>query len=190
MGSSKEQRNNNGVSGKSPQDDVLEEWTGKKLVVVEIGSSSILRVNGHVEEESLWKLQKCLIGVTASKSDLNRILDRLCSWGISVQNLSGDCFLLSFKKLELYKFLKDLNSSYLKEVFIEVYPWRESFRIPKRFIWLEVAGLPIHCWNQIMFNRIVTIWGRLEALGENANLAPCLDRVTLLISMARMENIE
>ncbi|KAK8605377.1 hypothetical protein V6N13_102159 [Hibiscus sabdariffa] len=38
-----------------------------------------------------------------------------------------------------------------------------------------------------MFNRNVTIWGRLEASGENANLAYGLDRVTLLISTTRME---
>ncbi|KAK8621896.1 hypothetical protein V6N13_097524 [Hibiscus sabdariffa] len=44
--------------------------------------------------------------------------------------------------------------------------------------------------KKIMFNRIATIWGRLEALGESANLAHGLDRVTQLISTARMEKIE
>ncbi|KAK8707432.1 hypothetical protein V6N13_058493 [Hibiscus sabdariffa] len=151
------------------------------------------RVQGHVEEETLCNLQRCLVGFTASESDSFRIQDRLCSWGfgdISVKKLSGRYFLLAFKDVQLFKFLEELNWSYLKEVFVEVFPWTASFKIPERFVWLEITGLPIHCWNQVTFKRIASVWGNLEALGENANQVYELDRLKILISSSQMEKIE
>ncbi|KAK8630039.1 hypothetical protein V6N13_078850 [Hibiscus sabdariffa] len=93
------------------------------------------------------------------------------------------------KDQELYKFHEDLHWSYLKEVFEEVEPWTEAYRIPKRVTWIQVSGIPLHCWNDTIFNRIAIVWGSLLALGENANQSIDCDKITMLISTRLRENL-
>ncbi|KAK8643910.1 hypothetical protein V6N13_013187 [Hibiscus sabdariffa] len=40
---------------------------------------------------------------------------------------------------------------------------------PDRATWLEVSGIPLHCWNDASLRRVTELWGSFEALGENAN---------------------
>ncbi|KAK8712680.1 hypothetical protein V6N13_147910 [Hibiscus sabdariffa] len=116
------------------------------------------RVKGFVEDETLWKLQQCLVGYTAVESDSARLHERLCKWGlceIKMKRMAGRVFLLEVEdNLVYYSSLKDSGWSYLKGVFIEVHPWSNSFRILEKVVWLELFGVPIHCWNQQMFRRI------------------------------------
>ncbi|KAK8648245.1 hypothetical protein V6N13_129005 [Hibiscus sabdariffa] len=115
------------------------------------------RIKGYVEEEMLWKLQKCLIGYTAVEGDTTRLQDNLCRWGlgeIKIKKMAGRVFLLEIEDVDVYNSLKDSGWSYLKEVFTEVHPWSESFRSPERVVWLEMVGVPLHCWNQNTFKRI------------------------------------
>ncbi|KAL4333410.1 hypothetical protein GQ457_07G016410 [Hibiscus cannabinus] len=118
------------------------------------------RVKGFVEDETLWKLQQCLVGYTAVESDSAQLHERLCKWGlgeIKIKRMAGRVFLLEVEDSLVYSSLKDYGWSYLKEVFTEVHPWSDSFRIPERVVWLELFGVPFHCWNQQTFRRIAEL---------------------------------
>ncbi|KAK8557266.1 hypothetical protein V6N13_013541 [Hibiscus sabdariffa] len=148
-------------------------WNGKhKLFSSEPGESNkdcishIKRIHGHVEEESLWRLSKSLIGLMATDCSTENVMDRLHNWGLGdleIRSLGSRRFLIVIKDDDLLKTLEGQQWSLLKEVEY----WVESFKIPERSTWIEVAGIPLHCWNSITFKRIAAAWGTLEALGEN-----------------------
>ncbi|KAK8624718.1 hypothetical protein V6N13_089605 [Hibiscus sabdariffa] len=89
----------------------------------------------------------------------------------------------------MYSSLKDSGWSYLKEVFYEVQPWSESFSVPERVTWVELMGVPLHCWNHQTFRNIAEVWGELLALGENAFQSFGVGRMSILISTSHLEKI-
>ncbi|KAK8628286.1 hypothetical protein V6N13_063995 [Hibiscus sabdariffa] len=171
-------------------------WNGKhKLFSSEPGESSkdcishIKRIHGHVEEESLWRLSKSLIGLMATDCSTENVMDRLHNWGLGdleIRSLGSRRFLIVIKDDDLLKTLEGQQWSLLKEVEY----WVESFKIPERSTWIEVAGIPLHCWNSITFKRIAAAWGTLEALGENGNQILGCEKVSMLISTTQQEEIE
>ncbi|KAK8706362.1 hypothetical protein V6N13_049931 [Hibiscus sabdariffa] len=64
--------------------------------------------------------------------------------------------------------LENLKFIGWEEIFVEVKSWTETPSQVERATWLEVSGVPPHCWNQITFKRVAELWGSFEALGENA----------------------
>ncbi|KAL4282265.1 hypothetical protein GQ457_03G001630 [Hibiscus cannabinus] len=86
---------------------------------------------------------------------------------------------------DLLKTLEENLWSLLKEVFVDVEFWSDSFKIPERTTWIEVAGIPLHCWNSITFNGIAAAWGSLEALGENANQALGCEKALICIELGK-----
>ncbi|KAK8609370.1 hypothetical protein V6N13_061819 [Hibiscus sabdariffa] len=107
------------------------------------------KVTGYVEDETLWKLQRSLVGFTASDNDSRRISDRLCNWGlgeIKVKKMGGTgrVFLLEIEDKLMYNSLKETGWSILLETFTEIHPWSESFRTPERIVWIELSGVPPH----------------------------------------------
>ncbi|KAK8583217.1 hypothetical protein V6N13_021929 [Hibiscus sabdariffa] len=150
------------------------------------------KVTGFIAEEALWNLQYCLVGFTTNETDSNRVHERLCKWGlgeIKVKRMAGRIFLLEVDNYLTFNSLKESNWSYLKEIFVEVQPWAESFKIPERVTWIELIGTPLHCWNHHTFKKIAEIWGELLALGENAFQTFGAERMTLLISTNQLEMI-
>ncbi|KAK8547046.1 hypothetical protein V6N13_099791 [Hibiscus sabdariffa] len=115
------------------------------------------KVQGHIEEETLRKLESCLVGTMATICSSSNVEERLNRWGL------GD---VKVKK-----------------------PWTEAYRIPERVTWIQVSGIPLHCWNDTTFNRIATVWGSLLALGENANQSIDCDKITMLVSTRLRENL-
>ncbi|KAK8714483.1 hypothetical protein V6N13_149673 [Hibiscus sabdariffa] len=100
------------------------------------------------------------------------IMTRLHEWGlgnINIHRMRGEYYHISIEDDELYIMLEDLNWSYLKEIFSEVGPWLESMNRRERATWLEVKGVPLHCWNDTTLKRVAEIWGTFEALGENVS---------------------
>ncbi|KAK8663515.1 hypothetical protein V6N13_083331 [Hibiscus sabdariffa] len=151
------------------------------------------KVYGHVEDEDLWKMRRCLVGEAATICSANSLEDRLRSWGlgeIKVQRMGGRMFLITIEDEELYTMMEGLEWSYLKEIFVEIYPWSENISIQRRVTWLEAGGVPLHCWNNVTFNRIVELWGKVEALGENVFKLYDCEKFTLLISTSQMTRIE
>ncbi|KAK8617256.1 hypothetical protein V6N13_080174 [Hibiscus sabdariffa] len=151
------------------------------------------RIQGHVVDEELWELKRSLVGVMGTVCKTSSIISRLQSWGlgeIKVKRLGGKSFLLSFSDDELFTMLEDLEWSYLKEIFIEVVPWSEKLIQVERETWLEISGLPLHCWNQCTFERVAELWGSFEALGENSFRIKNCEKVTVLITSYQIENID
>ncbi|KAK8544296.1 hypothetical protein V6N13_034658 [Hibiscus sabdariffa] len=157
----KEKMHNTSLSTGNRMDN---RWNGKhKLFSPELGESSkdyishIKRIHGHVEEESLWRLSKSLIGLMATNCSSENVMDRLHNWGLGdmeIRSLGSRRFLIFIKEDDLLKTLEGQQWSLLKEVFVEVDYWVESFKIPERSTWIEVTGIPLHCWNSITFKRI------------------------------------
>ncbi|KAK8635406.1 hypothetical protein V6N13_004143 [Hibiscus sabdariffa] len=123
-------------------------------------SSEMKKIIGHVVDEELWKMKRSLAGVMTTICSVRSITSRLQEWrlgGIKVQRMGGKVFLLSFEDDELYTMLEDLNWSYLKEIFCKVELWSEAAKRPDRATWLEILGLPLHCWNNITLKRVAEI---------------------------------
>ncbi|KAK8615170.1 hypothetical protein V6N13_068951 [Hibiscus sabdariffa] len=91
-------------------------------------------------------------------------------------------FLIDIKDQELKSKLQLREWAILKEVFCEVEAWTEVFHLPERTTWIQVTGVPLHCWNPTTFKRIVDYWGSLISLGENASQSFDCEKVPLLIS--------
>ncbi|KAK8686510.1 hypothetical protein V6N13_125534 [Hibiscus sabdariffa] len=157
------------------------------------GSARKKKILGHVENEDLWNMKRCLIGEMATVCSVSSITSRLQEWGlndIKVQRMGGKIFLLSFEDDELYIMLEDLDWSYLKEIFCKVERWTESVKRPDRATWIEISGLPLHFWNDVTLKRMAEIWRRLEALGENVNHVLDCEKVSILITTNHANIIE
>ncbi|KAK8597763.1 hypothetical protein V6N13_095161 [Hibiscus sabdariffa] len=151
------------------------------------------KVIGHVVEEELWKLQKCLVGVTTTVCSVKYIANRLEEWGLNgirILRMGGKTFLLTFEDEDLYIMLEDLEWSYLKEIFYKIDVWSEKDRSPSRATWIEVRGLPLHVWNGPTLKRIAAIWGNFEAWGENFNRVFDAERTTILITTQQQGSID
>ncbi|KAK8696917.1 hypothetical protein V6N13_113087 [Hibiscus sabdariffa] len=151
------------------------------------------RISGHVDDEELWRMKRCLVGEMSFVCSTRSIALRLQDWGlgeINVRRMGRKIFLLSFDDDELYMMLEDLNWSYLKEIFAEIKPWSESLSQPDRATWLEISGIPLHCWNHTTVRRVGELWGTFEAFGENIMHDKDCEKVSVLISTSQKKRIE
>ncbi|KAK8625316.1 hypothetical protein V6N13_090190 [Hibiscus sabdariffa] len=173
--------------------DVLNLQSMKLEASRSLGNHEVRRVSGHVEEEDLWKMKRCLVGESSTVTSVCNIQDRLIKWGlgdIKVQRMGGKLYLLSFEDDELFLMLEDLNWSYLKEIFSKVEPWSEDIMGVARAVWIELSGIPLHCWNHITIKRIAELWGTFEAFGENIDHTLDCEKVTVLISTSHKKTID
>ncbi|KAL4375895.1 hypothetical protein GQ457_02G040260 [Hibiscus cannabinus] len=172
------------------KEDETEKVTGDQNLSEE---SKHKRLSGHVENEDLWGLRRCLVGETTTVCSLSYIHNRLIEWGvreIKIQRMGAKLFLLTIADEDLFLLLEDLNWSYLKEIFSKVTLWSEKMNYLERATWLEVRGIPILGWNYTNPKKIAELWGTFEFLGENANHTLDCERVTVLISTKQAKRIE
>ncbi|KAK8681352.1 hypothetical protein V6N13_053756 [Hibiscus sabdariffa] len=101
------------------------------------------RALGHVDED-LWKMKKCLVKEMSTVCAVTSIMERLSSRGLG-----------------------EIKVQRMGEIFTKVEPWSEKMTIPARATWLELTGVPLHCWNHVTIRRIAELWGHFEAFGEN-----------------------
>ncbi|PPD67330.1 hypothetical protein GOBAR_DD35792 [Gossypium barbadense] len=145
-------------------------------------------VQGHVEDEQLWKLQKCLVGEVASFCELKSLVDKVARIGlgeIGVKRIQGNYFLIEIQDKELFEILKQREWSYWKEFFIKIKPWSERLVFSERVPWIEVFGVPMNCWNYETFKRIAGKWGTLVSMGANN-----FEKVEMLISISQVKKID
>ncbi|KAL4309707.1 hypothetical protein GQ457_01G001200 [Hibiscus cannabinus] len=160
---------------------------------VKLTEQRLKRITGHVNDEALRRLERYVIGSTSTVCTSESVKDRLHNWGLGellVKSLGGKKFLIEFHDEELFNLLKEKNWTILEEIFLEVEIWTETFRVAERITWLEIIGLPLHCWNQETCRRIASIWGSLEALGENATQCLDCEKLTILISKNQIHKID
>ncbi|KAL4363278.1 hypothetical protein GQ457_04G006140 [Hibiscus cannabinus] len=172
---------------------VSKKQTTDSLEESESKEKRALRIEGFIQEEDILKLNMCAIGTMATACSTNSVTERLHGWGLGeliIKSMGGRRFLIEFKDKTLFEYFKEEKWSYLFEVFAELEPWTESFHLPERITWIQVEGLPLHCWNQTTFKRIVESWGSLLTLGENGNQCLDCEKVTLLISTKQRNNLD
>ncbi|KAK8674989.1 hypothetical protein V6N13_033063 [Hibiscus sabdariffa] len=165
----------------------------KPVAEAKTHKEALRRILGHREEESLWKLSKSLIGTMALDCDTEEVKRRLHNWGLGdfvVKKMGSRRFLIESIDDELLNLMEMQQWSLLKEIFLEVCYWSEAFKIPDHTTWVEVVGIPLHCWNYLTFKRIAECWGSLVALGENLNQIQGCEKMALLISTSQMMKIE
>ncbi|KAK8658930.1 hypothetical protein V6N13_029149 [Hibiscus sabdariffa] len=159
----------------------------------DIGKEKFKRIIGHVENEDLWNLRRCLVGVMDMVCSVSSIHSRLLKWGlgdINVQRLGAKMYLLTIMDEELSQMLEDVNWSYLKEIFSDVIPWSEKTSYSDRATWLEIRGLLLHYWNSVSLKKVVDLWGVFEAVGENDNHSLYCEKAMVLISTNQVKRID
>ncbi|PPR90015.1 hypothetical protein GOBAR_AA30663 [Gossypium barbadense] len=110
-----------------------------------------IAVQGHVEEEQLWKLQRCLVGETATCCDIKNLQERIVKVGlgeIRIRRIQGRFFLVDIPDDELFGILKQNDWGYLREFFVLIEPSSEVTIVEERVAWIEVAGVPLCCSNR------------------------------------------
>ncbi|KAE8716669.1 hypothetical protein F3Y22_tig00110114pilonHSYRG00633 [Hibiscus syriacus] len=143
-----------------------------------------VKVGNKVEAERVKERLKGLIvygsriSVSFAKYSLKVQKDK---GEIKVQRLRGNSILLTIEDEDLFIMLEDLQWSYLKEIFMDVLLWTESICHKEIVVWLEIDGLPLHYWNVVTLERLVGLWGRFEAFGENVSHHLDCEKVNMLI---------
>ncbi|KAK8695500.1 hypothetical protein V6N13_000658 [Hibiscus sabdariffa] len=151
------------------------------------------RIQGHVEEETLAKLKKSVIGLMATDCSTEEVMRRLHAWGLGhlgIKRLGSRHFLISIEDEELLSLLEKHKWSLLKEVFLEVRWWSDSFRIQEKTMWVEVTSIPLHSWNHTTFKRIAETWGTLVALGDNLNQVSGCEKMPILSTTNQQSRVE
>ncbi|KAG8486136.1 hypothetical protein CXB51_019533 [Gossypium anomalum] len=89
-------------------------------------------------------------GETVTLCNLNSMNERISRMGlgeIKIKRSQGRYFLIEVPDDELIETSRQRDWPYLKEFFINVEQWSEKFQVPERAVWIEVARIPLHCWN-------------------------------------------
>ncbi|KAL4369086.1 hypothetical protein GQ457_05G026490 [Hibiscus cannabinus] len=95
-------------------------------------------IQGHVEEESLWRLSKCLVGTMTMVCSSESVMERLHNWGLGelkIKSMGGHRFFIKVPDEELLRLLEEQNWSLLEEVFMNIEKWSESFHLLERITW-------------------------------------------------------
>ncbi|KAB2083826.1 hypothetical protein ES319_A05G294400v1 [Gossypium barbadense] len=85
---------------------------------------------------------------------------------------------------------KQIEWSYLKDFFIKIEPWSEKLKINERVAWIEVSGVPLHCWKYETFKRVAGLWGKLVSVGENLTKVHNFKKIGLLISITQSNVVD
>ncbi|KAK8695598.1 hypothetical protein V6N13_000751 [Hibiscus sabdariffa] len=117
--------------------------------------------HGACRRRGSMRMRRCLVGEMSSVTSVSNIKGRvLHEWGlgeIKVQRMGGKLYLLSIEDDELFLMPEELDWSYLKEIFCRVELWTEKMIGAARATWLEVSGIPLHCWNHVTPKRIADL---------------------------------
>ncbi|PPS09936.1 hypothetical protein GOBAR_AA10712 [Gossypium barbadense] len=129
----------------------------------------------------------------ASFCNSNSLLERIASLGfgeLDVKKIQGRYFLIKVPNDELLEILKQRDWAYLKEFFINIELWSEKFKVMEMAAWIEIAGIPLHCWNYQMFKRVVDFLGEIIAMGENLTMANNFEKMDILILTKQVHKLE
>ncbi|KAK8531043.1 hypothetical protein V6N13_038881 [Hibiscus sabdariffa] len=68
-------------------DAVVQKMVAKGSAEEDTGNGKLKRITGHVENEDLWKLRRCLVGVMDTVCSVSSIHDKLLKWGLGDINV-------------------------------------------------------------------------------------------------------
>ncbi|KAG8495881.1 hypothetical protein CXB51_007510 [Gossypium anomalum] len=90
---------------------------------------------------------------------------------INGQENSGK--ILPNRSKELMEILKQNDWAYMKEFFINIEPWSMKNIVSERVAWIDISGVPQHCWNYDSFKRVDNFLshnGSIPARGDAADV--------------------
>ncbi|KAK5838091.1 hypothetical protein PVK06_006818 [Gossypium arboreum] len=155
--------------------------------------TDIRKIQGHVEVELLWNLQKCLVCESILVCDSKSLNDHLAKIGLGkiiVRRIQGKNFSVEIPDKELVELLRQTEWSYLKDFFINIEPWSEKVKLKERVSWIGVSGVPLHCWNYETCKKVAGLWGKLVSIGENLTKVHNFEKIELLISISQTNMID
>ncbi|KAH1046044.1 hypothetical protein J1N35_036828 [Gossypium stocksii] len=127
----------------------------------------------------------------ANMEDAQREIARLDGLEeLKVKRIQGRFFLIQVPNDELMELLRQKELAYLKELFINVEPWSKKFHASERAVWIEVAGIPLHCWNYQTAKRMVALWGEIIAMGENFSITNNFEKMDILIFTKQVTRLD
>ncbi|KAG8497351.1 hypothetical protein CXB51_008604 [Gossypium anomalum] len=185
--------NDRNVSEKGVDSNSLAEDSPKNRKFLDSKINQARVVQGFVEEELLWKLQRCLVGESATVCDISSMVERLTKFGlgeISLKRIQGRFFLLEVPDVDYLEVLEQNDWAYLKECFISIEPWSKKRFVSERVTWIKVAGIPLRCWNYETFKRVAELWGKLICMGESWNRTVNFEKMEMLISVNKPSLID
>ncbi|MBA0737971.1 hypothetical protein Gogos_011388 [Gossypium gossypioides] len=109
---------------------------------------------------------------------------------IKVVEGHGRYFLIEVPDDELLEILKQKDWAYVKEFFINIEPWSEKFKATERAAWIEVLGVPLHCWKYQTFKRVAGLWGEIIAIGDNLTMVNNFENMDILILIKQAYKLE
>lgn len=112
-----------GEEGETQEVNTTVSRPGDKLNLKEMNHQKAIA--GHVENEQLLKLQKCLVGEVAAFCEINNLVNRISWMGlgvISVKRIQGNHFLVEIPG-RISRNSETKKWSYLKEFFIHIESW-------------------------------------------------------------------
>ncbi|KAG8487943.1 hypothetical protein CXB51_018262 [Gossypium anomalum] len=69
-------------------------------------------------------------------------------------------------------------------------PWSEKLKLKERVSWIEVSGVPLHCWNYETCKRVAGLWGKLVPVGKNLTKVHNFKKIELLIFISQTNMID
>ncbi|GJY97792.1 RNA-directed DNA polymerase, eukaryota, reverse transcriptase zinc-binding domain protein [Tanacetum coccineum] len=78
---------------------------------------------------------------------------------VDFKYLGGLWVLFDFESSEARD--KFLNHKGILTWFSTLKPWYNDFVVDERLVWLEIEGVPIHAWDNQVFNKICSRWGEV-----------------------------
>lgn len=133
------------------------------------------------------------MGTTVTYCALKSLCVRIVSSGlgeIKFRRMQGRHFLIEILDEELLEVLKQKDWSCLGKFFIKVELWSEITLVEERVSWIEVHGIPLHCWNYNSLKRLADVWGELLSLGDNLEKVSSLKKISMLVSISQLERID
>lgn len=124
----------------------------------------VIKIPDCVGPASHSWLDGCLVGEAKDLDMLESFFGIFKSSGLvdcSLKYLGGLNILLEFgRKNVADAFLRDHSEGW-KKWFAWLCPWDVSRIQTQRIVWLKISGVPVHCWDQNIFDVIASRFGRV-----------------------------
>lgn len=83
-----------------------------------------------------------------------------------------------------------IHKDWWEAVFSKVSVWSPALWVPRRCVWLQVYGIPLHVWHEELFKMLGNLFGVFVDFDEDTILRNRLDFARIKISTTRMGIID
>ncbi|GKD02426.1 transposon TX1, partial [Tanacetum coccineum] len=116
------------------------------------------------DEVNTTFFNKCLIGEVKSMCFLTKLSSICGEQGLSnveVKLLGGLEVLMVFDTPETATNILNSSEHGLRRWVHELRRWNKHYILPGRLTWINIIGVPVSCWSESVFKKIVAVHGRV-----------------------------